>query len=398
MMSQLKRTGVAMILLGLMLLIGQMPQADSAESVASDKALVFLSDVVGLDIAKYNVTLKSIVDSPVGSNDDAISVAYTLTLGGDKIDAICQFKNNAVYWCKLYPIIGSPLFTTPSINVIDETRRILNGYQSYSGASYLQEMQSMLDSVTEFTSMAKTVGVVKLETNDDGIRQTVKWTNEINNITNTYNYLSISFRNGMFEFFCDRWNQYSIGNTDVNIDQELAIQIAQKHAMDRIIADVGAENAPSYTFKADQTQSILTMRPRDNMLYPKWEILLGLNKMVQSYGAAFRVFLWADTGNVTYVGYSGSYGIISDEDPSPSPVESTSSTIIQSLSPSPSSSTNPLTASPSTEAQPTSLTTVELQTVSDGNSPVGTYIAIGAATIAIALVILVLAALRKRSK
>jgi len=315
----LKKSNTAFVLaMILALLLVQIPKAYSAASTPAESALVFLSDVAGLDMAKYNVKLLKVINSDVNTN--LVTVGYALTSNESELEVICDVKSNAVIWCKLYPLEGTPLYTQTTSNVIDAANDVLSRYQSYSGASHVQPMRNMLDTVTEFTVMTETVGDIKLETTLEGGRENIQWMRAVNGITNTYDVVTVSFRNGKFEFFCDFWDRYGIGSADVKVDREEAIRIAKENALNRIRADVGDEAASDFTFVEEQVHTILTMQPRENLLYPYWEVLLGLNKMVSTFGAAFRVSVWADTGSVAYLTYSGSYGAVpSEETPSASP-------------------------------------------------------------------------------
>ena len=323
MKSSLKRFNVALVLaIVLALLLAQVPRAYSAESSAPENALLFLTDVAGLDMTKYDAKLEKVSSLPSGVGaPDLVFVKYALTSDGSKIEVICHLRNNAVSWCKLYPLEGSPLFAQPATNALDAAKSFLDRYQTYSGVSHVQPMRKMLDTVAELTPMTKAVGDVRLEITIDGDRESIQWMNAVNGITNTYNVVVLRFRNGVFEFFCDEWNRCRIGSADVKVDREEAIRIAKEQAQNRIRAAVGNETASSFTFVSEY--ALLTMQPRENALYPHWEILLELNKMVLSYGAAFRVSVWADTGEVPYITYSGSYGGApqSEENPTTPPNE-----------------------------------------------------------------------------
>ena len=302
------------------LVYGAPNRAYSEEWSAPDEALAFLTDVVRLDMTKYKAKLLGVAGVPP-ENPEMDAWSYTLTSDGSKLDVICMFRDNALVWCKLYPLEGSPLFAQPSTNVLDEAKGLLDRYQTYSGVSHLQPMRNMLDTVTELTPMTKAVDDVRLKITIDEDWKSIQWMNAVNGITNTYNVVTLSFRNGAFELFCDFWNRYRIGNTDVKVDREEAIRIAKEKAQNRIRADVGNETASSFTFVYEN--AFLTMQTREKALYPHWEVHLTLNKMVLSYGAAFQVSVWADTGEVPYIVYSGGYGGApqSEEKPATSPTE-----------------------------------------------------------------------------
>ncbi|MEM2281180.1 MAG: hypothetical protein QXZ68_04235 [Candidatus Bathyarchaeia archaeon] len=320
-----------MVLAVVLALVAPMPRGYSVELNVQEKVLTFLRDVVRLDVKKYEVKLRTSAGIPPGPNPEMYSWVYTLTSDESVLDVVCDFKDDALVWCKLYPLKGSPLFTQPFTNALEEAKGFLERYQAYSGASHIRQLRSMLDTLSELTPLTKTEGDIRLEiTVGESIE--IRWMNAVNGITNNCNVVTIRFRNGAFEFFCDFWNRYPIGSAEVKVSKEEAIRIAKEKALDCIRKAVGEEAASSYTFVSEG--ALLTMQRRGDALYPHWEVLLELNKMVLGYGKAFRVLLWADTGEVAYIVYSGSYGEAPSGDENPPTVPSPDNTA-DKTSPSP---------------------------------------------------------------
>jgi len=276
-------------------------------------------------------------------------------------------------------------------------------------------MRNMLDTVTEFTPITEEVGDVRLEITIDEDMEKIKWMNAVNGITNTYNVVTVRFRNGAFELFVDNWNRYRIGSAEVNVDREEAIRIAKEEAQKNIRAAVGDEAASTFTFVYES--ALLNMQPRKDALYPHWEIHLTLNKMVLDYGAAFNVLVWADTGEISYIVYSGSYGGApqSGENPETSTEPDQPQSQLPPLS-SPSliptendtddydvvsqSEENPETSTEPDESQSHSSTLSSPSATSSENNinpPTNTYLIAGTAATTIAVAV-VAVALKKRRK
>ena len=291
------------------LVYGAPNQAYSAELSAPEKALTFLNDVVRLDMTKYNARLVTVSDFP--SDLDGLAeerVKYTLESAGSKLDVTCRFRNNALVYCKLYPIEGSPLFAQPSTNILDAARSLLDRYQTYSGASYLQEMRDMLDTVTELKPMTTTSGNVKLKISI-GDWTYIDWIYTVNGIDFDRNRIHFSFLNGAFNSFRDDWDLYKIGSTDGNVSEEEAIRIAR-------------ENAKNFTLKIWQNEWIevefdivdepveaeFSTQPREpDTLYPLWDIQLYFDKSYYGWNG-IKVRMWADTGEVISVTATGGGG------------------------------------------------------------------------------------------
>ena len=99
----------------LTLLLTQGASSDSAEPTAQEKAMAFLTDVVGLDMTKYNVTkVEHMVPNMTQLNQlgfdptilavmDEESVTFTLESAGNNLRALCKLRNNAISWCSLSP-------------------------------------------------------------------------------------------------------------------------------------------------------------------------------------------------------------------------------------------------------------------------------------------------------
>ncbi|MEM2911703.1 MAG: hypothetical protein QXM52_01290 [Candidatus Bathyarchaeia archaeon] len=303
----LKRFNLALVLaLVLALLLAQFPTVYPGELSIQEKVFTFLRDVVRLDMTKYTMKLLGSACLPPSSNPEMYSWVYALKSNESELKVVCNFKDDALVWCNLYPLKGSPIFTQLFTNALDEAKGFLERYQTYAGVSHIQPLRSMLDTVSELTPMTKAVGDVRMEIRIEKDWILIQWMNAVNGITNTYNIVELDFRNGAFELFCDFWNRYKIGSAEVKVGKEEAIRIAKEKALNCIREAVGEEAASSFTFISEY--AFLTMQQRGDALYPHWEVLLELNKMVLSQGKAFRVSVWADTGEVPYIAYSGSYG------------------------------------------------------------------------------------------
>ncbi|MBE0511417.1 hypothetical protein IBX38_00020 [Candidatus Bathyarchaeota archaeon] len=288
------------------LVYGAPNQAYSTELSAPEKTLTFLTDVVKLDVTKYNAKLVSHMDFP--SDLDGLTeerVKYALESAGSKLDVTCRFRNNALVYCKLYLLEGSPLFAQPSTNSLDDARGLLDRYQTYSGASYIHEVKGMLDTVTEPKPMTTTSGNVKLKISGETYTY-IDWIYTVNGIDFDRNRIHFSFLNGAFNSFRDDWDLYKIGSTDVNVSEEEAIRTAREHAQ-------------NYTLKIWQNEWIevefnivdepveveFSTQPREpDTLYPLWDIQLYFDTLYYGWNG-IKVRMWADTGEVVSVTATG---------------------------------------------------------------------------------------------
>ena len=344
--SPLKRFLMPLVLvLVLMLVLVHTHRAYSAEATASEKALTFLTDVVRLDLASYNAKLLGVMENgPFGST----IVKYTLESNESKLDVLYLSTGNVYVWCKLTPLKGSPLFAQPATTTIDGAKSILERYQTYSGASYLQEMRNSLDTISVLEPKTTTMGDIRLETSIlEGGKESIQWMNAVNGITNTYDIVALTLRNGTFEQFCDSWNLYKIGAANVKVGQEEAIRIAKENAYIRSGSN-GDVNFTNFTIVDSSVRAELKMQPKaDNMLYPNWLVLFGLDKVYFNQVTGIQVSIWGDNGEVGYVGNLGGYGAAPSDQSSvtsPSPPTEQSQPQLPSSEPSaPTENNNPPT-------------------------------------------------------
>ncbi|MGB9925232.1 MAG: hypothetical protein ACPLIG_01020 [Candidatus Bathyarchaeales archaeon] len=262
-----------------------------------------------MDMAKYEAKLVSKMDFPVDANGFSRStMLYNLKAQGSTLEVICNFRNSTLVSCDVNTLEGAPLLSQPITNVLDSAKDFLERYQNYSKASYVQSLRAMLNMVSELTPMTVVSGDLKLTiTTEDYVY--IEWMNAPNGIHNMYNRVILAFQNGAFKMFTDSWNRYPIGSSDVSISKEQAISIAKEHAK-FFSYEVGNMTISNMVIldKPEFIRAELTMQPRENALYPYWEVILPLEKLYPGMTTAIRVTLWADTGQVLSIQATGSLG------------------------------------------------------------------------------------------
>jgi len=173
--SSLPRFLVALILMAVLAVsFIQPPTAYSAELTAPEKTMMFLKDVVKVDVTKYNATLvSSWVDYPPHWGGLAQEVVrYDLDGGNESsLYITCRFREDILHSCSLEVPKGSPFFAeSQPTNLLDAAKGFIERYQTYSAASYTQEMRNMLDTVDETEDATITSGNIKLTTSSQEIQ------------------------------------------------------------------------------------------------------------------------------------------------------------------------------------------------------------------------------------
>lgn len=279
---------------------------------APDEALSFITNVVRLDMTKYDVKQVRNLDYPSDLTGLAQErVIITLESGESKLDVICGFRKNALSDCTLYVLEGSPLFAQPSTNVLDAAKGFLDRHLTYSGASYLQTMRNMLDSVNETKTVTTTSGNVKLEVSIEGDDASIYWIYTVNGLDIDRNNIRLSFLDGSFETFSDNWNLHKVGSTDVNVSEEEAIEIAVNRAKKyswRVWVGEWIE-VKDFNIVEENIKTEFGFGEREPfVLYPCWRILLPLDKVYPGFVACIAVALWADTAEIAYCQELGASG------------------------------------------------------------------------------------------
>jgi len=404
-----KLSAVAFLALIIAVPLAQVPAAYSAELTGSEKAISFLRAVVGLDMARYNVTLEGgHTDYPYelgGLSEESLN--FELFADESQLSAIFLIRNGTLCYCSFRVINGTILYAQPQpADALATAKNVLQRYQTYSNAPYLQQMRNMLDAITEHKSTTVTADNVTLNikvtesvdssTNITSFNTNFKWIDSPNGIENAWKVVGFSFHNETFRAFGDMWDFYSIGSSSLNVSEEEAISMAMELAKNytlRVYVN-GSLVDVSFNIRTDMIDTHLSLQARTPLtLYPFWYVQFYFDRDYYS-ATGIIVGIWADTGEVSYcraTGYAGGGGDPSSE---PSDVPSSSSTqpdTSPSNSPTDSSSTTPLPEQSPPENDTASITE------DTTTPPTSTYVAAAAVAVSIPIAIAAIA-LKKRRK
>lgn len=302
MSSSIKSFHVALVLIAVLVLsLSWMPNVYSTEWSAEKRTLSFLTDVVMLDLASYNVELlHHNVSYPVeygGIMEEEISLE--LKTNGSQIRVIACFRNKTLAFCLISVREGSPVYTkAPPTNLVDSAKTILEEYQTYSESSRLQEMKGMLDQIDKVKETTVTSGNVKLQVSNSGRRVSFNW-------QYTYGGVEVSgptmvFRDGALYNFVDIWNIFTVGNTAIKVSEKEAINIAKETAKNFSWTVDGVE-IKDFVILEDPVQTKMSMQAREPLtLYPHWRVNVYLDTVYPGGVSCIAVGVWADTGEVRY--------------------------------------------------------------------------------------------------
>jgi len=294
-----------------------MPSVHAAEMTVQQKGLSILSNVVGLDLAKYDVPAKEYQPDLQASYLGVVPqkcVGYELTSGESKLKLLYTFANGRLQMIQVLEKEDAPSLTKPPIRFnILAAKNFLSNYQKYTADPLYGELRSALDNVDASKNLTKTSGNTVLEvTANDGFTN-FKWYYTCNGAIAPYSkFIALGVKDGFLSAFVDNWQLYDVGGTSVNLSKEEAIAIALETAKahswsvklddDTLEAKNFNESNVRWTalvfdcsLRAEKTRSADLLR-----LYPVWRVGIALNKWY-GYMYGIQVDVWADTKEVRSV-------------------------------------------------------------------------------------------------
>jgi hypothetical protein len=412
MKNSVKKTKVALAAsLVLAVLLLQVPTVYSIEHTAPEKALAFITDVIKLDITKYNVTLSyDITEFPgdLGGLAEE-NIKYALENDGSKLNVIFKLVNGTLANVNLSVLKGSPVYAdVRPANIVDETKSILQRLPNYSTTSHLQQMNTMLNSISDIKNDTIHSGNSKLITsvaNDGAYDTSISLVYSANGVDYRNKAVIFEFKNGNLRFFANTWDIYKIGSDALNVTEKKAISIA----MDAVPKNYSYQvtfwngtvgNITGLNVVDDPIRTELQIgKSREHLtLYPYWIVHLYYDQVYPSNLYGWTIYIWSDTGEVFKVSPKLFMGDI----PSESNPQATAQTYDSSSSAT--SSSEPTLTQPMPTHQPEELLPQQPQVtpapivpkIEQNPEPVTMY-AIGVAVIIIPIVAIALG-LKKRSK
>lgn len=295
--------------------------APSSKMTTQEKAIAAITEVIGLDMAKYKAELtNTVADQPeIYGGLTREEITYTIEATGSKAQIGCTFVNKTLTSCYMYPIEGSLLYAQQSADMLTATKILLQKYQAYSGAAYLQEARSILEKVTEIEQTNVTMGNMKLQIIESDNVADFIWWHTVNGVDFPLG-LSVEFVNGELKGFSDYSSFHHIGSAVVNISREEAIRITKEQAKDYTTLNVSTGNGDytEVTLKLTDEHMVVELQVANReplTMYPLWYVRLYAEK-AYSGTDGFQAGIWADTGEIAYAQLTGHHGVVPDENPS----------------------------------------------------------------------------------
>lgn len=352
------------------------------ELKVEDDALVFIEDIVGLDMTKYAVEGFSrnaqTPDNYAGLVREYVS--YTLQSAEGKTTVTFTYVNNTLVRWSIDPFGNSPLYIQASPDSpLELAKGFLQRYQTHSKMTLIQEALSVLDAVSEMKTQNVTAGDLKLRITVQGNSTHFTWMRTINGLDFPTG-LSIRVKDGVLDTFTDETSFRRISSADVNISQEEAVGIAWERAKTITTLNISLGDTNKIVpFSLKQEPKIVQLQIQNREPFagcPFWYIQFSAEEI--QYGInGVEAGVWADTGELVYAHTVGYQGVISD------PENTTTQT-----------GTPVITGTPSPSTQSDNEQT---QSKSDTN-PSSNAVIIALAASIVAIIVITTAILKRRKK
>lgn len=322
---------------------------------AQTRTLQFLSDVVMLDLSRYEVKLgydRVKIDSHLGGAPRE-EVLYNISSSDSYCIASCKYINGVYSHCLIGWNKGSPIYTQPQpTNPVDFAKAVLERFQAFIGSPRYQPLIDMLDVINQTGTTTVVSGNFKLTETVNSARVGFRWVYSVSGFETKA--MKITLLNGALYGIGDAMGLFKLSDAPAVVSEQQAISIALNSTVGFSWRASGQEYNVTDPIPTDlaRTQQILNTRPpRDPYtLYPLWKVTLWLGKTYPGGVNHISVSVWADTGEVSHIKALGTSGGPPSEDPSASSPSTTSPSQSAPSTPSYSRSNNATSASDS--AQP----------------------------------------------
>ena len=275
------------------------PLINQPRSIPDDRpdALSFLENVVGIDLGKYQVTLVS----GLGTED----LHYSLGNFASHVTAQLEFSNGTLTSCYLSADYGEYILSS---NPYATAEKITQNYQTYSHDTVVGKMADLINSVSEEGNVTLLSNNIDLKILATQGYSTFSWNLNYNGADYSGIQLSVENFNGPDKInsltFSDTRSIFNIGNTNINIQKQQAITMAEDYVKNnfsypqRFLNDTVRFTSGLQVVNENTTASLVTATRDSTTLYPYWNVRVALDHTYPALTVAVNVKVWADTGTI----------------------------------------------------------------------------------------------------
>ena len=267
----------------------------------TDKVPSLLQNVAQIDTSRYMVKL---LDNTIGyiSDFQVYEEILKYSFLGSKSDLIAQFKFRENHFYRYDLTLGedSVVYIKPqSGDILQVAKNALDNYKIYSGDSYLDDMISLIDQVSQAENTTITAGNLKLKITLIGGTADFHWMESIQGIDFSAKGVRMTFTNRVLTLMVDGYFLFTVGSTNLAVTQDSAIQIAKDYAK-TLTWTIGGQQVTGFT-TIDTPVSVELLphpRPKSVALVPYWYVTLRLDQTYSGGINQIAIGVFADNGEI----------------------------------------------------------------------------------------------------
>ncbi len=273
-------------------------------SASTDDAIRFLRDVAQIDTAKYQATLLSRTvehRTDLGGVVEEI-MRYSLTSSESKLDVVFRFRNGQLSRYQVSILEGAPIYSVGQpISNLDTAKNLIGRLNAYEDTAYLGNMSQMLGLVQKTENIEIKEGNLKLTASFNGGSTHLLWMYTENGVDFSPKSLNMVFEGRVLTELTDGMYLFRVGNTNVNISQDKAIETAKNAAKTFSYTADGQTVANLGVLDSSVTAVFHPNTKQGTLLYPCWYVTLYLDKTYPGGVNSVAVTVWADNGEVAQI-------------------------------------------------------------------------------------------------
>jgi len=274
------------------------------EDTNIEQVLVFLEDVIQIDMTKYEARLRTSDTNNWTGGTTRTTGQYILDssgLGGSSIITISfNIVDNKLAGCFLYLTQNSPIYNEQiEPDPVKAATGFVQRYQTFTNDLEVSTMKNILETINPKTNTTTIIDNIKFEVTFHPTDTVFQWSNNFNGAD--FSHLTLEMRDNQFFAFNDDRSYTKIGSIEVNISEEQAIALALQEA-NTYVFECENDTVLELGFFKEFMKAKLNVCPRyaKSEYYPLWIIDVPLDRM---YGhiSYFTIMLWADNGEIREV-------------------------------------------------------------------------------------------------
>jgi DNA-binding transcriptional ArsR family regulator len=272
--------------------------------VETNKVANLLQNVAHIDTSKYTVKL---LDNSLEFKSDfqvnEENMKYSLR--DSQSDLLAEFRFRENHFSRYALTLGeeSSVNIKPQLgDILQVAKNTLSNYKTYSGDSYLDDMNNLIDQVIQVENTTFTAGSLKLKiTIIDGTAD-FQWMYSTQGIDFSAKGVRMTFTNRVLTTMTDGYFLFTVGNTNLAVTQDRAIQIAKDYGK-TLTWTIDGRQVTGFTAVDAPVSVELLPHPRPNSiaLIPYWYVTLRLDRTYAGGISQIAIGVFADNGEVVNV-------------------------------------------------------------------------------------------------